>query len=162
MYLNHLHFLYDYEKYSIAMISTGKIATLAAVMVYVLMVIGAFVRANGFGLACPDWPTCHGKIIPDFTTPVIAEYTHRLVAALATLLVVVTTVVALKRHRKTQVALFASLTFVLIIAQVLLGMLTVLSELNPLLGTAHLALAVAVFASSIITAILALKISPTR
>lgn len=142
-----------------AMVSTGIVATFASVMVYTLMIIGAFVRASGFGLACPDWPTCHGKIIPEFTAPVIAEYTHRMVAALSTLLVLTTMVLAIRRHRKTKVALFATLSFGLIIAQVLLGMLTVLSGLNPILGTAHLALATAVFGSSVVTAVLARRIT---
>ena len=141
------------------MVSTGTVATLAAIMVYTLMIIGAFVRTSGFGLACPDWPTCHGQIIPEFTTPVIAEYTHRMVAALSTLLVLTTMVLAIKRHRKTRVALFATLSFGLIIVQVFLGMWTVLSGLNPIIGTAHLALAAAVFGLSVVTAVLARRLT---
>ncbi len=141
------------------MASTGTVATLASVMVYMLMIIGAFVRASGFGLACPDWPTCHGQVIPEFTIPVIAEYTHRIVAALSTLLVLTTMVLAVRRHRKNRVALFATLSFGLIIAQVFLGMLTVLSGLDPIIGTAHLALAAAVFGSTVVTAVLARKIT---
>ena len=142
-----------------AMVSTGTVAILASVMVYTLMIIGAFVRASGFGLACPDWPTCRGQVIPEFTTPVIAEYTHRIAAALSTLLVLTTMVLAIRRHRKSRVALFATLSFGLIIAQVLLGMLTVLSGLDPIIGTAHLALATAVFGSTVVTAVLARKIT---
>lgn len=139
------------------MVSTGTVATVTAVMVYFLMVIGAYVRTHGFGLACPDWPTCNGQIIPEFTAPVIAEYTHRLSAAFSSLFVLITMILAIKRHKKTKIALFASLSFILIIAQVLLGMVTVLSGLNPLLGTAHLALATAVFGSALVTAVLARK-----
>ena len=143
------------------MVSTGTIATITAIMVYLLMIIGAFVRASGFGLACPDWPTCHGQIIPEFTTPVISEYTHRVVAAFTSLFVLITMVLAVKRHRGSGVAMFATLSFLLIIGQVILGMVTVLSELDPLIGTAHLAMATAVFGSTVITAVLAHKLSTT-
>ena len=137
------------------MVRTRTVATITAVMVYCLMIIGAFVRASGFGLACPDWPTCHGQIIPEFTAPVISEYTHRIVAAFSSLFVLITMVLALKSHRRSGVAMFATLSFVLIIGQVILGMITVLSELDPLIGTAHLAMAAAVFGSTVITAVLA-------
>ena len=143
------------------MVSTGTIATITAVMVYCLMIIGAFVRASGFGLACPDWPTCHGQIIPDFTGPIISEYSHRLVAAFSSLFVLITMILAVKRNRDSKVALFATLSFLLIIGQVILGMITVLSELDPLIGTAHLAMAAAVFGSTIITAVLAHKLPMT-
>ena len=143
------------------MVSTAAIATLTAIMVYFLMIIGAFVRASGFGLACPDWPTCHGQIIPEFTMPIISEYTHRVVAAFSSLFVLITMVLAVKRHKGSGVAMFAILSFLLIIGQVILGMVTVLSGLNPLIGTAHLALAAAVFGSTVITAVLARKVPIT-
>jgi len=140
-----------------AMVSTATVATITAIMVYFLMIIGAFVRASGFGLACPDWPTCHGQIVPEFTIPVMSEYTHRIVAAFSSLFVLITMVLSITRHRGSGVVMFAVLSFLLIMGQVVLGMVTVLSELNPLVGTAHLALAAAVFGSTIITAVLARK-----
>ncbi|MBM3898316.1 MAG: hypothetical protein FJ358_07345 [Thaumarchaeota archaeon] len=143
------------------MISTRTVATITAIMIYCLMIIGAFVRTSGYGLACPDWPTCNGQIIPEFTVPVLSEYIHRIVAAFSTLFVLITMVLAVKRHRGSKIAMFAILSFLLIIGQVILGMITVLSELNPLIGTAHLALATAVFGSAVITAVLARTLPTT-
>jgi len=140
------------------MVSTGTIAATTAIMIYCLMIIGAFVRASGYGLACPDWPTCNGQIIPEFTTPVMSEYSHRIVAAFSSLFVLITMILAVKRHRGSRVVMFATLSFLLIIGQVILGMITVLSELDPLIGTAHLAMAAAVFGSTVITAVLAHKL----
>ena len=34
---------------------------LALLLTYAVIVLGAWVRATGSGLSCPDWPTCYGR-----------------------------------------------------------------------------------------------------
>ena len=46
---------------------------------YVLLVFGALVRANGAGLACPDWP-CFGEVILAFDVGVAFEWGYRALA----------------------------------------------------------------------------------
>jgi len=41
--------------------TTGRIAAVAALFAFVVIVFGAFVRLSNAGLSCPDWPTCYGK-----------------------------------------------------------------------------------------------------
>ncbi len=41
-----------------------KIAFVAFVCVELLIFVGAFVRASGSGLGCPDWPFCYGCWVP--------------------------------------------------------------------------------------------------
>lgn len=44
------------------------------------IVLGALVRANHAGLACPDWPLCFGQLVPAFDVKVAFEWGHRLLA----------------------------------------------------------------------------------
>lgn len=41
--------------------ATGRLALVAAIVAFVVIVFGAFVRLSDAGLSCPDWPTCYGK-----------------------------------------------------------------------------------------------------
>jgi heme a synthase len=50
------------------------------VLTYALIVLGALVRAHGAGLACPDWPLCFGRWVPEMDLRVAFEWSHRVLA----------------------------------------------------------------------------------
>jgi heme A synthase len=37
----------------------------ACALTFLVITWGGLVRAEGAGLACPDWPLCNGHVIPD-------------------------------------------------------------------------------------------------
>ncbi|MBX6343320.1 MAG: COX15/CtaA family protein, partial [Thermomicrobiaceae bacterium] len=64
-----------------------KLAVAAAVVAYLLIVLGGVVRVSGSGMACGgDWPTCGGRLLPALGAPTAIEYAHRAVAGALTLL----------------------------------------------------------------------------
>ncbi|TMI83662.1 MAG: protoheme IX farnesyltransferase, partial [Bacillati bacterium ANGP1] len=114
-------------------------AVASAVSAYLLIVLGGLVRITGSGLACPDWPLCHGRLIPPFQGPILIEYSHRLAAALVSGLVVATALAAAGVRRWLPQAVPTALSVLGIVAvQIILGALTVKLELTPALVVTHL------------------------
>jgi heme A synthase len=131
----------------------------SAISIFLLIVIGAYVRAFGAGMGCgPNWPTCNGYIIPPnlLDPKVFLEYIHRVVALIPSVLVALTVVIAWTRHRNSRAIVFwATLTGALFLSQVILGMLVVLWELQFVTSASHLGLATATFGSSVVLAVVA-------
>ena len=132
---------------------------------YVLIVIGGYVVFSGSGLACgssgPDsWPLCNGQVIPTLSGPVLVEWTHRLFTLIVGLFVLGTAVVAWTRYREEKRILqFSTASFLILLGQILLGMVTVKTDLDPLVSTAHLAVASALFSAVILNAMMVRRLS---
>lgn len=113
-----------------------------------LIVLGAMVRAHGAGLACPDWPLCHGRVVPDFDLKVAFEVGHRAVAGTVSLLFVVLAALALLRPATRRIAgPWLAASAALLAVQVVLGALTVWHLLASWTVTSHLLTGNAVNAS---------------
>ena len=107
-----------------------------------LIAIGAVVRTTGSGLGCPDWPLCHGQLIPPAERTAIIEFTHRTAAAVVGLLIVSTAATALLTRRgDAAVRNLAVAAVVLLAVQAWLGKETVERELPAEIVTLHLATA---------------------
>ena len=57
-----------------------RFAVATAVATYLLILIGGLVHGTGSSLACPDWPTCYGSLMPKMEGGVLVEHSHRLAA----------------------------------------------------------------------------------
>jgi len=132
-----------------------------AVVTYALVVLGGVVRVSGSGLGCPDWPLCHGRLLPPLDLHAIIEYSHRSTASLTSALVVVTAAVAWLLWRKRRdLVIPATVALGLLIVQVVLGAITVRLELPPMIVLAHLATAMALLGAVCVTAVAALVPAP--
>lgn len=119
---------------------------LAMLATFALITLGGIVRVTGSGLGCPDWPLCHGRLVPSFDFQTLVEYSHRLTASMVSVLVVLTGAVAWWRYRDNLRLVWpASLAVVLLVVEVVLGGITVLTELPPAIVTVHLAVAQGIF-----------------
>ncbi|TLZ89245.1 MAG: hypothetical protein E6K04_08435 [Methanobacteriota archaeon] len=96
------------------------VAVLAAACAYATIVLGGTVRGMDAGLACTDWPLCNGSVVPDLGNPRVAvEYAHRLVAAVTSLSILLTMVLALLWYRaELRLVLLSKVAFGILVAQV--------------------------------------------
>jgi heme o synthase len=120
-----------------------RLALSAAVTTFLLVVVGAIVRSTGSGMGCPDWPTCHGALIPPLSdTAAWIEWTHRTIAVVVGLLVLALVIVAFRRERATRSLVVASVAALLLtVFQAYLGKVTVDTSNASQWVTAHLATA---------------------
>src|SRR2546421_2121626 len=132
-----------------------------ALVTYALVVLGGVVRVSGSGLGCPDWPLCHGRLLPPLDLHAIIEYSHRTTTVLATTLMVVTAVIAwLWLRRRRDVVTAATVALGLLVVQITLGAITVKLELPPIVVLVHLANAMALLGAVSVTAVAALAPGP--
>jgi heme A synthase len=116
------------------------------------MTMGNIVSATGSGLGCPDWPLCHGHLLPPAQTEVLIEFSHRLKAIPFTLLLLVTVVLTWRRTKAPAPRRLSVILLGLVAAQIVLGGITVLFKLPDLVSTAHLVNALLILAGLLILA----------
>jgi heme a synthase len=122
----------------------------ALVLTYSLIVLGAWVRATGSGLACPDWPTCYGHWVPlpgeipadvgYSYLQVMLEWVHRLIAGviLGPLILVIGLLGWQARAEQPRMPAYAGALVVLLLIQAGLGGVTVLDQNSPWSVALHL------------------------
>jgi heme A synthase len=121
----------------------------AAVLVALgTVLLGSWTRINGAGMTCPDWPLCHGMLVPSLADGTVWEWTHRLFAFMVAPLVIAVMIAA---WRVRNVSSFISPTLavigVLFFVQVLLGAWTVKLSNSPISVVLHWGTAMAFIAA---------------
>ncbi len=101
------------------------------------MMLGGIVHGTGSSLACPDWPTCYGSLIPKMQGNVAIEHSHRLLASTVGLLTIFLMILLFKSEQK-KLKRLGIVALILVIVQGVLGGITVLYQLPDLVSTAHL------------------------
>ncbi|HXP43436.1 MAG TPA: COX15/CtaA family protein [Candidatus Acidoferrales bacterium] len=116
---------------------------------------GALVTSNDAGLSVPDWPTSFGYLVkvPHFVGGVRYEWSHRMLAGT---LVTLTLAIALSTwlvEQRRWMRWLAAGAFCTVIAQAILGGLTVLLFQPPAVSTAHATVAQTFFCIAVAIAL---------
>jgi cytochrome c oxidase assembly protein subunit 15 len=129
----------------------------SVVSTYILILIGGYVTTSNSGLGCEEsWPLCSGAVLPNLNNYAqVIEFSHRAFNIVVAFFVLGTALLAWTRYRWARnVVIFSSASFAGLLAQVLLGMYTVTTGLDPVVSDAHLGLASAVFALVVVDAVM--------
>lgn len=139
------------------------LAVASLVAAFAQVTLGGIVRVTGSGLGCPDWPLCHGQIIPPFDFATLLEYSHRLSASLLGVLVLGTAITVLMRYRHIRWGKNSILTaLALVVVAAILGGATVLTELAWWLRLIHLAVAEGAVAALVIAVVVSWRVGVAR
>jgi len=130
-------------------------AVFTACFTFLVIMAGASVTSNDAGLSVPDWPTSFGYLVkvPHFVGGIRFEWSHRMVAGslvVLTLAIAAWTLLVEKRSWLRKLALAALGT---VIAQAVLGGMTVLMLQPPAVSTAHAAVAQTFFCIAVAIAL---------
>jgi heme a synthase len=119
----------------------NRFAILVASATFFLIIAGALVTSNDAGLATPDWPLSNGQVFPKMVGNLFWEHGHRLVATSVGMLTIVLTVYLFLKEKRRWVRRLGLFALIAVIAQGLLGGLTVKLMLPLAVSSAHATLA---------------------
>jgi heme a synthase len=120
-----------------------------------LIIAGALVTSNDAGLSVPDWPTSFGSLykIPHLVGGVKFEHTHRMIAQFVGFLSIILAVWTWRADPRRWMKYLGASALGLVIAQGILGGLTVLFYLPPAISSAHAGLAQTFFCVVVLIAV---------
>ncbi|HWC19496.1 MAG TPA: COX15/CtaA family protein [Terriglobales bacterium] len=132
-----------------------RFAVLLSGCVFLLILAGALVTSEDAGLSVPDWPTSFGSIykIPPMVGGVKFEHTHRMIAEAVGLLTIVFCLAAFRIDRRKWFHYLSLTAIGTVIAQGILGGLTVLMFLPWYISSAHAALGQTFFSIAVLMAL---------
>lgn len=134
-----------------------RFAVGTAVSTWLLLVAGALVTSNDAGLAVPDWPLSYGSWMPPMVGGILYEHGHRLIAAFVGLLATILALWLWRQEPRRWVRHLGLAAFLAVVAQGVLGGITVLFLLPTPVSVGHACLAQLFFCT---TVSLALVTSP--
>jgi len=120
---------------------------------FFLILAGAKVTSHDAGLATYDWPLSNGQVFPDMVGNLYWEHGHRMIATVVGMLTIALAVYVQIREKRTWVKRLGWLALGGVIAQGLLGGLTVKLNLPLAVSTAHATLAQLFFLTTVSLAV---------
>jgi heme a synthase len=127
-----------------------------SLLTLVLVIMGGVVCITDSSRGCPDWPACYGRLVPPLRVDSILEYTHRVLAALTSTLIVASAIAGWRRARAVRwVSWPPLLAIAFLIAVSIFGAMVVLRGLEPGLAAVDLGSALTVLALMVAATVVA-------
>ncbi len=126
-----------------------RFSVLLSLSTLLLVFVGGLVTSTGSGLAVPDWPLSYGMLMPPMVGGVFYEHGHRMAATTVGFLTLVLAIWTQRAEARRGVRRLAWVGLALVIAQGILGGLTVIFLLPTPVSVAHACLAQAFFCVTI-------------
>jgi cytochrome c oxidase assembly protein subunit 15 len=131
-----------------------RLATASSVALFVVVTSGAFVRLTGSGLGCENWPRCGDRPYPEQGFHAWVEFGNRLVALVGIVLTLATWLASRRVDGLSRLGRGAALgAFLVAIAQIPMGGITIALELHPLAVMTHFLLGLACLGLTVVAAI---------
>ena len=130
------------------------IASVSCTSLFVVVTSGAFVRLTGSGLGCENWPRCGDKPYPERDFHAFVEFGNRMVALVGLVLTLVTWIAARRTRGLSPAGRWIALAaFLVVVAQIPLGAITIALDLHPLAVMAHFLLGLTALALAVVVAL---------
>ena len=124
-----------------------------AVCTLFLVVAGGLVTSNDAGLSVPDWPLSYGKLMPKMEGGIFFEHSHRMVATTVGLLTIILAIWLARAEPRRWMRRLGWIALAAVIAQGLLGGMTVLFMQPKPVSISHACLAQLFFSTTVLIAL---------
>jgi len=130
-----------------------RYAVFTACCTFLLLIAGALVTSNDAGLSIPDWPLAYGSLTPPMVGGIRYEFTHRVIATCIGLLTIGLAAWLWKAEKRSWMRWLGLAALGGVIAQGILGGMTVLMFQPPQVSAAHATLAQLFFSTVVAIAV---------
>jgi cytochrome c oxidase assembly protein subunit 15 len=133
--------------------SIHRYAVFTACCTFLLLIAGALVTSNDAGLSIPDWPLAYGSLTPPMVGGIRYEFTHRVIATCIGLLTIGLAIGLWKAEKRHWMRWLGLSALGGVIAQGILGGMTVRMYQPPAVSAAHATLAQLFFSTVVAIAV---------
>src|SRR5579862_7882489 len=137
------------DRLAVTPIQYRRVAFVTLVSLTLIVMTGAAVRLTDSGLGCENWPKCGGTPLPPLSSHALIEFGNRVVGFVVGVLTLgVFAAAFLRRPFRRDLVWLSALLPLGVLAQAILGGLTVLNHLAPGFVMAHFSLSLLVLVAS--------------
>jgi cytochrome c oxidase assembly protein subunit 15 len=126
---------------------------LLAFCTLLLVVAGGLVTSRDAGLSVPDWPLSYGRLMPPMEGGILYEHGHRMIATTVGLFTIVSMIWLFRVEKRRWLRWLGVIALMAVIAQGVLGGLTVIFLLPWWISSSHACLAQLFFATTVAMAL---------